>query len=73
MLVLAEQRGHRVTLVRNLMAKLRNRELAQAAKANAAEIGLEHRVCSMASAWRAISRRSIMLASRCYSISISLM
>lgn len=40
---LAERRGQRVILARNLLATLRNRELAQAAKDIAEETGLEHR------------------------------
>src|SRR2546427_11922308 len=40
---LAERRGQRVILARNLLGTLRNRELAQAAKAIAADTGLEHR------------------------------
>ncbi len=40
---LAEHRGQRVVLARNLLATLRGRELAQAAKDNVAETGLEHR------------------------------
>lgn len=40
---LAERRGQRVILARNLLGTLRNRELAQAAKDIAAETGLEHR------------------------------
>ncbi len=40
---LAERRGQRVILARNLLGTLRNRELAQAAKDIAAETDLEHR------------------------------
>jgi hypothetical protein len=40
---LAERRGQRVILARNLLGTLRNREVAQAAKDIAAETGLEHR------------------------------
>jgi hypothetical protein len=50
---LAERRGQRVILARNLLGTLRSRELAQAAKDIAAETGLEHRPWPMASAWRA--------------------
>jgi len=40
---LAERRGQRVILARNLLGTLRSRELAQTAKDIAAETGLEHR------------------------------
>ncbi|MGA4814782.1 DUF3363 domain-containing protein [Pseudomonas aeruginosa] len=40
---LAQRRGQRVILARDLLGTLRNRELAQAAKDIAAETGLEHR------------------------------
>jgi type IV secretory pathway VirD2 relaxase len=50
---LAERRGQRVILARNLLGTLRNRELAQAAKDIAAETGLEHRPWPTGSAWPA--------------------
>jgi len=40
---LAEHRGQRVVLARNLLATLRGRELAQAAKDIGTETGLEYR------------------------------
>jgi len=40
---LAERRGQRVILARNLLGTLLNRELAQATKDIAADTGLEHR------------------------------
>lgn len=40
---LAQWRGQRVILARNLLGTLRNRELAQATKDIAAETDLEHR------------------------------
>lgn len=40
---LAERRGQRVTLARNLLAALRGREIDAAAKTIAAETGLAHR------------------------------
>jgi hypothetical protein len=40
---LAEHRGQRVVLARNLLATLRGRELANAAQEIATETGLEHR------------------------------
>jgi hypothetical protein len=59
---LAERRGQRVILARNLLGTLRNRELAQAAKDIAAETGLEHRP-TRTSTRGGIYRRSVMLAS----------
>ena len=50
---LAERRGQRVILARNLLGTLRNRELAQAAKDIAGETGLEHRPWPTGSAWLA--------------------
>ncbi len=52
---LAQRRGQRVILARNLLGTLRNRELAQAAKDNAAETGLEHRRWPTGSAWLAFT------------------
>ena len=65
---LAERRGQRVILARNLLGTLRNRELAQAAKDMAAETGLEH--CPVADGQRVagIYRRSVMLASGRYAM-----
>jgi hypothetical protein len=40
---LAEHRGQRVVLARNLLATLRGRELAKTAQEITAETGLEHR------------------------------
>ena len=40
---LAQRRGQRLILSRNLLETLRNRELAQAAQHIAADSGLEHR------------------------------
>ena len=50
---LAQRRGQRVILARNLLGTLRNRELAQAAKDIATETGLEHRPRQTGSAWPA--------------------
>ncbi len=63
---LAERRGQRVSLARNLLVTLRGRELEKAAKDIAAETGLEH--CPIADGQRVagIYRRSIMLASGRY-------
>jgi len=65
---LAERRGQRVILARNLLGTLRNRELAQAAKDIAAETGLEHRPVSDGQRVAGIYRRSIMLASGRYAM-----
>ncbi len=60
---LAERRGQRVILARNLLATLRNRDLAQAAQNIAAETGLEHRAVGDAECVSGVYRRSVMLAS----------
>ncbi|VFR57270.1 Type IV secretory pathway, VirD2 components (relaxase) [plant metagenome] len=60
---LAERRGQRVILARNLLGTLRNRELAQAAKDIAADTGLEHRPVGDGQRVAGIYRRSVMLAS----------
>lgn len=65
---LAERRGQRVILVRNLLATLRSRELAQAAKEIVAETGLEHRPVADGEHVAGIYRRSIMLASGRYAM-----
>jgi len=65
---LAEKRGPRVILARNLLGTLRNRELAQAAKDIAAETGLEHRPASDGQRVAGIYRRSVMLASGRYAM-----
>lgn len=65
---LAEHRGQRVILARNLLATLRGRELAQAAKEIAAETGLEHRPVADGQGVAGIYRRSIMLASGRYAM-----
>lgn len=59
---LAERRGQRVVLARNLLATLRGRELAQAAKDIAAETGLEHRPVADGQRVTGIYRRCVMLA-----------
>ena len=68
LLGLAERRGQRVILVRNLLATLRSRELAQAAKEIVAETGLEHRPVADGEHVAGIYRRSIMLASGRYAM-----
>ncbi|WP_398500476.1 relaxase/mobilization nuclease domain-containing protein [Variovorax sp.] len=60
---LAQRRGQRVILARDLLGTLRNRELAQAAKDIAAETGLEHRPVADGQRVAGIYRRSIMFAS----------
>ncbi|SFK84258.1 relaxase/mobilization nuclease and DUF3363 domain-containing protein [Rhodanobacter glycinis] len=65
---LAERRGQRVVLPRNLLATLRGRELAQAAKNIVAETGLEHRPLTDGQRATGIYRRSIMLASGRYAV-----
>ncbi len=65
---LAERRGQRVILAPNLLATLRNRELAQAAKDIAVETGLEHRPVAEGQGVAGIYRRSVMLASGRYAI-----
>ena len=65
---LAEHRGQRVVLARNLLATLRGRELAQAAKDIATETGLEHRPVAEGQRVVGIYRRSVMLASGRYAM-----
>lgn len=65
---LAERQGRHVILERNLLATLRNRELAQAAQSIATETGLEH--CPVHDGQRVagVYRRDIMLASGRYAV-----
>ncbi len=65
---LAEQRGQRVILARNLLATLRGRELAKVAQDIAAETGLEHRSLGDGQRVAGIYRRSVMLASGRYAM-----
>ena len=65
---LAERRGQRVILARNLLGALRNREVAQAAKDIAADTGLEHRPVAEGQRVAGIYRRSLMLASGRYAM-----
>ncbi|ENG0874764.1 relaxase/mobilization nuclease domain-containing protein [Pseudomonas saponiphila] len=65
---LAQRRGQRVILARNLLETLRNRELTQAAKGIAAETGLEHRPTADGQRVVGIYRRSVMLASGRYAM-----
>ena len=65
---LAERRGQRVILARNLLATLRGRELAKVAQDIAAETGLEHRPVSDGQRVAGIYRRSLMLTSGHYAM-----
>ena len=65
---LAEHRGRRVALARNLLTTLRGRELAQVAKNIAAETGLEYRPVAGGQRVAGVYRRSVMLASGRYAI-----
>ena len=65
---LAERRGQRVFLARNLLTVMRNREVAQAGKDMAAETGLEHRPAADGQRVAGIYRRSVMLASGRYAM-----
>ena len=60
---LAERRGQRVVLARNLLATLRGRELAKTAEGIAAETGLQHRPVADGQRLVGTYRRSIQLAS----------
>lgn len=65
---LAERRGQRLVLARDLLATLRNRELHQAAKDIAAKTGLTHRPVGEGQRAAGIYRRSVMLASGRYAM-----
>ncbi|ELO0670969.1 relaxase/mobilization nuclease and DUF3363 domain-containing protein [Pseudomonas aeruginosa] len=65
---LAERRGQRVILARDLLGTLRNRELAEAAKDIAADTGLAHRPVADGQRVAGIYRRSVMLASGRYAM-----
>ena len=60
---LAERRGQRVMLARNLLATLRSRDIATAAQRIAAETGLEHRPVADGERVSGVYRRSVMLTS----------
>ncbi len=60
---LAERRGQRVILARNLLAALRGREIEGAAKTIAAETGLTHRAVADGERVTGTYRRSVQLAS----------
>ncbi|HDT6071544.1 TPA: relaxase/mobilization nuclease and DUF3363 domain-containing protein [Enterobacter roggenkampii] len=65
---LAQRRGQRVILSRNLLETLRNREMAQAAQHIAADSGLEHRHVTDGQRVAGIYRRSVILASGRYAL-----
>ncbi|MDO3526391.1 relaxase/mobilization nuclease and DUF3363 domain-containing protein [Ralstonia pseudosolanacearum] len=65
---LAERRGQRVVLARNLLATLRERELGKAGQDIATETGLEHRPVADGQRVAGIYRRSVMLASGRYAV-----
>src|SRR5690606_19710167 len=63
---LAEHRGQRVVLARNLLATLRGRELAKAALEVAAETGLEHGPVADGRRVTGVYRRPVVLGSGRY-------
>ncbi|TAA23589.1 relaxase/mobilization nuclease and DUF3363 domain-containing protein [Pseudoxanthomonas winnipegensis] len=65
---LAEHRGQRVILARNLLATLRGRELAKVAQEIATETGLTHRPLADGERAAGIYRRSLTLASGRYAM-----
>lgn len=65
---LAERRGQRVLLARDLLATLRERELAKVAHDIAADTGLEHRPVADGQRVAGIYRRSVILASGRYAM-----
>ncbi|NIJ84928.1 type IV secretory pathway VirD2 relaxase [Xanthomonas arboricola] len=65
---LAEKRGQRVILARNLLGTLRNLELVQAAKDIATDTGLAHLPVADGQRVAGIYRRSVMLASGRYAM-----
>lgn len=65
---LAERRGQRVILARNLLATLRNRELAQVTQDIVAETGLRHWPVADGQRVSGIYRRSVLLVSGRYAM-----
>lgn len=65
---LAEQRGQRLVLTRNLLTTLRNRDIQVAAKSIAAETGLAHRPVADGDRVTGIYRRSVLLVSGRYAM-----
>lgn len=60
---LAERRGQRLILARNLLATLRNRDIEAAAKAIASETGLAHRAVADGERVSGVYRRNVQLVS----------
>ena len=60
---LATRRGQRLVLARDLLATLRDREVAQVGRSLAGETGLDHRPVTDGSKVGGVYRRSMMLAS----------
>lgn len=60
---LANRRGQRLILARDLLATLRDREVAQVGRSLAAETGLDHRIVTDGGKVSGVYRRSMMLAS----------
>lgn len=60
---MAERRGHRVVLARNLLVTQRGRKLAEAAQDIAVETGLDHRRVADGENVSGVYRRSVQLAS----------
>jgi type IV secretory pathway VirD2 relaxase len=65
---LAERRGQRVILARNLLATLRGRELAATAQSLATETGLQHRPVADGERVSGVYRCNVMLASGRYAM-----
>lgn len=65
---LAERRDQRLFLARNLLAKLRGRELTKVGQDIAAETGLEHQAVANGQRVVGVYRRSVMLASGRYAL-----
>src|SRR5438876_388590 len=65
---LAERRGQRVILARDLLSTLRNRDVEATASSIAAETGLTYRPTHDGSSASGIYRRSVLLASGRYAM-----
>jgi len=65
---LAERRGQRVVLARNLLATLRGRELTAAARELSAQTGLQYRPAVEGQRVSGVYRRSVQLASGRYAL-----
>ena len=68
---LAERRGQRVILSRNLLSTLRSRDIEAAAKAIATETGLTHRTVADGERVSGVYRRNVMLASGKFPLHLS--